>query len=100
MAMGRPLDGPGIFEQSHGAVPTALLGGLLRALARGPQTLAAPRTVFSFAGQSAFGYSGVDLERATPVGYFLPYSRPRGRRPSVGADPSTSRSEERRVGKE
>ena len=68
MALGRPVDGPGIPEQIHGAVPTALLGGLLRSLARGAQTPAAPGPVPGVAGEPDLRPARLDLELRSNIG--------------------------------
>ena len=68
MALGRPLDGPGVSEQIHRAVPIPLLGRVLRPLAARAQTPAAPRAVPGVAGEPGLRPAGLDLELRSTTG--------------------------------
>ncbi len=86
MALGGPVDGPGVPEQIHRAVPVAVLGRLLRPLASGAQTPAPPGAVLGRAGQCPVRPAGADLELPAPVDHGHPCGRRRGARQRVEAD--------------
>src|SRR5258705_12706642 len=91
VALGQPLDGPGIPQQVHRAAPDRLLGNLLRALEAGARSFTPTLTLARLCRVRGLHAAGRDLEFPARLDHSSPPLDERSARKTVVTDARLNR---------